>query len=144
MQMNVSCEKVPKVGEKSQRKPNSQLLMNWRLKGQMLVLMMMLLLQVNGVRERINMNAREDRLNKGTVRHGDDENNAEKHSSLSRPSMGEPAIKSVADAASENTLDEEFDKGHGKPGIEAVMVDISDVVMLNQSKRLTSLTRRTW
>jgi hypothetical protein len=34
----------------------------------MLTLMMMLLLQLNVVRERINMNAREDRLNKDTVR----------------------------------------------------------------------------
>jgi hypothetical protein len=115
---------VEKVRTKSQRKPNSQLLKNWRLKG----LMLMLLLQVNVVRERINMTAREDRLNKDTVRHGDDEdvnvvdeNNAEKRSSQSRPSMGEPAIKSVGDAASENTIDEE-------PGMEAVMVDISDVV----------------
>jgi hypothetical protein len=128
-------EKVPKVRTKSQRKLNRQLLKNWRLEGLMLILMMILLLQVNLVRERINMSAREDRLNKDTVRHGDDEdvnvvdeNNAEKRSSKSRPSMGEPEIKSVADAASENTLDEESGKGHKKPGMEAVMVDISDVV----------------
>ena len=36
--------------------------------------------------------------------------------------------QSVADAASENTLDEESGKGHWKPGMEAVMVDIIDVV----------------
>jgi hypothetical protein len=83
-------EKVPKVRTKSQGKFNSQLLKNWKLvglKGLMLTLMMMLLLQVNVVRERINMNAREDRLNKDTVRHGNDEDvnvgdeNTEKHSS---------------------------------------------------------------
>jgi hypothetical protein len=60
-----------------------------------------------------------------------DENNAEKLSSQSRrPSMGEPAIKSVGDAASENILDGKG-KGHGKPEMEAVMVDIIDVVMFN-------------
>ena len=101
----------------------------------MLTLMMLLLLQVNVVREMTNMSAREDRLNKDTVRHGDDEdvnvvdeNNAEKHSRQSRSSMSEPAIKSVADTASEKTLDEESGKGHGKPGMEAVMGDTSDVV----------------
>ena len=90
-------EKVAKVRTKSQKTPNSQLLKNWRLKGLMLTLMMMLLLKEHVVRERINMSAREDRLNKDTVRHGDDEdvnvvdeNNAEKCSSQSRPSMGEP------------------------------------------------------
>jgi hypothetical protein len=128
-------EKVPKVRTKSQRKPNSQLLKNWRLKGLMLTLI--LLLQVNVVRERINMSAREVRVNKDTVGHDydedvnvKDENNAEKHNSQSRPSMGEPAIKSVGDSASENILDKESGKGkgHGKPGMEAVMVNISNVV----------------
>ena len=42
--------------------------------------------------------------------------------------MGEPVIKSVADATSKNTLDEESGKGHGKPGMEAVLGDTSDVV----------------
>jgi hypothetical protein len=51
-------EKVPKVRTKLQRKLNSQLLKNWRLEGLMLILMMILLLL---------------RLNKVTVRHGDDE-----------------------------------------------------------------------
>jgi hypothetical protein len=83
-------EKVPKVRTKSQEKLNSKLLKNWKLvglKGLMLTLMMMLLLQVNVVREKININAREDRLNKDTVRHGDDEDanvvdeNTEKRSS---------------------------------------------------------------
>jgi hypothetical protein len=92
---------------------------------------------VNVVRERINMNAREDRFNKDTVRHGNDEDlnvvdeNTEKSSSQSRPSMGEPVIKSVADATFKNILDEESGKGHGKPGMEAVMGDTSDVVMFN-------------
>jgi hypothetical protein len=54
---------------------------------------------------------------------GDDEN-TEKRSSQPRPSMVEPVIKSVADA----TSDEEAGNGHGKPGMEAVMGDTSDVV----------------
>jgi hypothetical protein len=70
-----------------------------------------------------------------TTRHGDDEDekNAEILSSQSRTAMGESAIKSVGDAASKIILDEESgkDKGHRKPGMEAVMVDISDVVMSN-------------
>jgi hypothetical protein len=40
----------------------------------------------------------------------------------------------VADDTSENTLDEESGKGHGKPGMEAVMgntSDVVDMVMLN-------------
>jgi hypothetical protein len=53
--------------------------------------------------------------------------NTEKRSSQSRPSMGKPVIKSVADATSENTLDEESGKGHGKPGMEAVMDDTSNI-----------------
>jgi hypothetical protein len=47
--------------------------------------------------------------------------------------MGEPAIKSFGDAASENIVDKDSGKGkgHEKPEMEAVMVDIINVVMLN-------------
>jgi hypothetical protein len=72
-------EKVSEVRTESQRKPNSQHSKNWRLKGLMLTL---LLLQVKVVRERVNMSAREDRFDKDTVRHGDDddeEKTVEKH-----------------------------------------------------------------
>jgi hypothetical protein len=76
--------------------------------------------EANLVRERVNMSAREDRLDKDTTRHDDDEdkNNAEIRSSQSRAAMGESAIKSVGDAVSKNILDEESGKGkgHGKPG----------------------------
>ena len=63
-----------------------------------------------------------------------DESNAEKLSSRSRrSSMGEPVIKSFGDAVFETTLDKDPDKGkgHGKPAMRAVMVNIIDVVMLN-------------
>jgi hypothetical protein len=63
-----------------------------------------------------------------------DENNAEKPSSQSRrPSMGEPVTKSFGDAAFGNILDKDpgKDKGHEKPEMRAVMVDIIDAVMLN-------------
>jgi hypothetical protein len=40
--------------------------------------------------------------------------------------MGESAIKSVGDAVSKNILDEESGKGkgHGRPGMKTVMVDV--------------------
>jgi hypothetical protein len=56
--------------------------------------------------------------------------------------MGESVIKFVGDDASENILDEESGKvkGHGKPGMEAVMVDISDVVMSNTENEADIIT----
>jgi hypothetical protein len=68
------------------------------------------------VRDRVNMSAREDRLDKNTTRHDDDEdeNNEEILSSQSRTAM--ESVKGI---------------GHGKPGMETVMVDISKVVMSN-------------
>jgi hypothetical protein len=105
------------------------------------MLMLMLLLQVNVVRERGNISARENRVDKDTVRDDDDEDvnvvdekNAEKLSSQSRrSSMGETAIKFVGDTTSENIPDEDSgkDKGHGTLEIKAVMGDIIDVVIFN-------------
>jgi hypothetical protein len=66
-------------------------------------------------------------------------------SSQSRTEMGESAIKSVVDAVSKNTIDEESgkSKGYGKPGMKTAMADINDVVMSNMEYEADIIDART-
>jgi hypothetical protein len=107
--------------------------------------------EVNVLRERGNMSAREDRFDRDIVWHGEDDDEEKtvgKHlyekpegrdgmtdiNPKSKYDEGVSVIKFFGGAASKNILDKNpgKNKGHRKPEMRAVMVDIIDAVMRNR------------